>query len=63
MLISKKKHIRIITHLANQEDRLILEIQRLQSRIEHLETLNTDDLIEHQINKYMNRMEVERETT
>ena len=55
MLISKKKHKRIITHLSNQEDMLILEIQRLQSRIEHLETLNTDDLIEHQINKFMTR--------
>ena len=45
------------------ELKLLQEIETLEHHIAQIERLNSDELIEHQINKYMNRMEVQSETT
>ena len=63
MLISKKKHNRIMDHMVRVELKLLQEIETLEHHIAQMERFNTDDLTEHQINKYMNRMEVQSETT
>ena len=56
MLISKKKHNRLMNHMIMVELKLLRKIEILENKLEYTERLNPDELIEHQVNKYYARV-------
>lgn len=52
MFITKKKHNRILTGMVAREMQLLAEKKFLESEIARIERMDTDQLIDHMINKY-----------
>ena len=52
MFITKKKYRTMLEHMVSKEMQLVERNKQLQSRINELEALDTNQVIDHMVSKY-----------